>query len=162
MDSWFINTTIDEKVFREIRFNMLYSEPWFNLNNDARIMNINDDIKIIFDCGKRQTWNHLTREYSEKKTGNIICQSEADFSINDAPMFVNNGGKTEVSLVCKGKDDLESLKNLPAGTYDLHITAIPKSAKPDPKDPNQLDRTQAYVLNRKTVKLTSRVNLIDF
>ena len=77
-----------------------------------------------------------------------------DFSINDAPMFVNNGGKTEVSLVCKGKDDLESLKNLPAGTYDLHITAIPKSAKPDPKDPNQLDRTQAYVLNRKTVKLT--------
>lgn len=79
-----INTTIDEKVFREIRFNMLYSEPWFNLNNDARIMNINDDIKIIFDCGKRQTWNHLTREYSEKKTGNIICQSEAGFSINDA------------------------------------------------------------------------------
>ena len=46
-----------------------------------------------------------------------------DYSIDDEPMFTNVGGNTKVSTVCKGKNDIKSLKSLKPGTYNLYYTA---------------------------------------
>ena len=76
-----------------------------------------------------------------------------DFSIENEPMFETKGGLTSVDLLCSGKDDMEGLSQLPAGTYNLHYTAIPKNVEYE-NDGNNVKNGTDYKFNRKTVTLT--------
>ncbi|MDU1314308.1 MAG: family 16 glycosylhydrolase [Clostridium septicum] len=54
--------------------------------------------------------------------------TSVDFSIENEPMFINDGGNkpcTSVDLLCRGKEDTDKLKALPKGRYNIHYTAIP-------------------------------------
>ncbi len=88
--------------------------------------------------------------------------AEVDFSITDQPMFkekenAEEAANTSVDLLCKGKDDIEALAKLPAGTYTLYYTAYPEDMQtvlmangsgyvPDP--------AKLYKFDRKAVLLT--------
>ena len=75
-----------------------------------------------------------------------------DYSIENGPMFSSKGGLTSVDLVCTGKDDLDSLAKLPAGTYNIHYTAIPNDIEFNSK--NVPLGTENYKFARKTATLT--------
>lgn len=93
----------------------------------------------------------------------ISDNADIDFSVTDAPQFAmkekeatTETALTSVDLLCKGKNDLNKLANLPAGEYSLHYTALPKDLKFDisnsgVKIPNTAER---YKFDRKTVNLT--------
>lgn len=81
-----------------------------------------------------------------------------DFSIDDEQMFESKGGRTECTLRCSGKDDVEKLATLPAGTYNIHYSAIPNDVQ---FEPDQWDSSiqvpiasEPYKFGRKTMTLT--------
>ncbi len=75
-----------------------------------------------------------------------------DYSVENGPMFTNVGGCTSVDLLCHGKDDVDSLADLPVGTYNLHYTAIPNNV--EYKSNNSPDGTKEYKFARRTMTLT--------
>lgn len=74
-----------------------------------------------------------------------------DYSIEDSPQFKAEGGLTKVNLLCKGKDDLSSLKALKPGQYTIHYTAIPNDIKYTHQG---LSAEKDYLLARKSTTLT--------
>lgn len=77
---------------------------------------------------------------------------DVDYSIENGPMFQTHGGMTSVDLLCTGKNDKESLANLPAGTYNIHYSAMPKNMQLDSS--NKPLGTEDYKFARKTMTLT--------
>ncbi len=79
-----------------------------------------------------------------------------DFSIDNGPMFKTYSDTddkcTSVDLLCTGLDDLESLANLPVGTYNLYYSALPNDVQ---FDSNGVPLgTENYKIARKAVTLT--------
>ncbi|HBM5521574.1 TPA: family 16 glycosylhydrolase [Enterococcus faecium] len=88
----------------------------------------------------------LLQNVSTDKNGYVV-----DFSIDNEFMFENTGavgGRNEVMTVVKDKNDIDALKRLEPGVYNLHYTALP--------DGQNLNgwTTPSYKLARKTVFLT--------
>ncbi|EGS8065247.1 LPXTG cell wall anchor domain-containing protein, partial [Enterococcus faecalis] len=88
----------------------------------------------------------LLQNVSTDKNGYVV-----DFSIDNEFMFENTGavgGRNEVMTVVKDKNDIDALKRLEPGVYNLHYTALP--------DAQNLNgwTTPSYKLARKTVFLT--------
>ncbi|CAM3620441.1 family 16 glycosylhydrolase [Erysipelothrix urinaevulpis] len=52
-----------------------------------------------------------------------------DFSIEDSPMFDHKGGNKNVNLKVAGVHELDKLSKLPAGTYNIHYSALPEGVK---------------------------------
>lgn len=90
-----------------------------------------------------------------------------DFSVTDQPQFsqkettaTSDNPITSVDLLCKGKDDLKSLANLPAGEYTLYYTALPKNLEVEhtnASDPNSALvplASELYKFDRQAVQLT--------
>ena len=75
-----------------------------------------------------------------------------DYSVENEPMFTNVGGCTSVDLLCHGKDDIDSLADLPVGTYNIHYSAIPNNV--EYKSNNVPDGTKDYKFARRTITLT--------
>ncbi len=75
-----------------------------------------------------------------------------DYSVENEPMFTNVGGCTSVDLLCHGKDDIDSLANLPVGTYNIHYSAIPNNV--EYKSNHVPDGTKDYKFARRTMTLT--------
>jgi len=55
-------------------------------------------------------------------------------------------------LLCHGKDDIDSLANLPVGTYNIHYSAIPNNV--EYKSNHVPDGTKDYKFARRTMTLT--------
>lgn len=93
---------------------------------------------------------------------NVLVSDNADidFSITDAPQFAikENEATTEtaltsVDLLCKGKSDLNSLAELPAGEYTVYYTALPEGLKLDTANGNIPDAYENYKFDRKAANL---------
>ena len=93
----------------------------------------------------------------------ISDNADIDFSVTDSPQFsikeetaTLGNGLTSVDLLCKGKNDLNKLANLPAGEYSLHYTALPKGLKYDSSvsGVEVPSAKENYKFDRKTVNLT--------
>lgn len=96
--------------------------------------------------------------YVELNAENTTTEYEVRYSIEDEFMFVNNGigpndnGQTKVQLVYSSsstKGLIDSLKDLDAGVYNIHYTAVPKGT--DANITNKVTATSKLV--RKTLKL---------
>ena len=88
----------------------------------------------------------LLQKVSTDKNGYVV-----DFSIDNEFMFENTGavgGRNEVTTLVKDKNDVDALKRLEPGVYNIHYTALP--------DGQNLNGwvTPSYKLARKTVFLT--------
>ena len=96
--------------------------------------------------------------YVELNAENTSTEYEVRYSIEDEFMFVNNGigpdnnGQTKVQLVYSNSSEnglIDSLKDLEAGVYNIHYTAVPKGTTDGITDKVPVTSKLA----RKTLKL---------
>ena len=98
----------------------------------------------------------------------ISDNADIDFSITDAPQFAikeeeatTDTALTSVDLLCTGKNDLESLAELPAGKYTVYYTALPEDLKLDTENGNIPDAYENYKFDRKAANLTIKERSLE-
>lgn len=98
----------------------------------------------------------------------VSDNADIDFSITDAPQFAikENEATTEtaltsVDLLCKGKNDLNALAELPAGEYTVYYTALPEDLKLDTANGNIPDAYEKYKFDRKAANLTIKERSLE-
>lgn len=82
-----------------------------------------------------------------------------DFSITDYPQFsakeaAGTEANTRVRNVVRGKEDLESLANLPAGEYRIHYTALPEDIAYNEQGAVLASSNKLFKFDRRSANLT--------